>query len=234
MQTEQLIRRARGQQLADMLRRSAGRLPDKVALVFRDQTDTFAQLDAAVNRAANALAARGIAKGDRVALFTHNNRAFVVLRYALARLGAVTTPVNFMLTAPDVAYILDHSGARMMIAEDALCDTADAALTETGQGDMPRFAIPHAGVTPPEGWQPVADLLEHDDDPDDVHQRHRKPAQGRAADLGGALRAVFQLHHRRRDGRGRGIAALPAAVPLCAARLFPEHRPLHRRQFGPA
>ncbi|WP_372614643.1 fatty acyl-CoA synthetase [Aquicoccus sp.] len=172
MQTEQLIRRARGQQLADMLRRSARRVPEKVALVFRDQTDTFAQLDTAVNRAANALAARGVGMGDRVALFTHNNRAFVVLRYALARLGAVTTPVNFMLTAPDVAYILGHSGAKMMIAEDSLCETADAALTEMGQGDMLRFAIPHAGVTPPDGWQPVADILDHDDTTEVWHDVH--------------------------------------------------------------
>lgn len=163
MQTDQLIRRARGQQLADMLRRSAARVPNKTALIFRDQVDSFAELDVAVNRAANALATLGVAKGDRVALFSHNNRAFIVLRYALARLGAVTTPVNFMLTAPDVAYILGHSGAKMMIAEDALCETADAALAEMGQGDMSRFAIPHAGVAPPKGWQPVAQILEHDD-----------------------------------------------------------------------
>jgi fatty-acyl-CoA synthase len=172
MQTDQLIRRARGQQLADLLRRSAGRLPDKVALVFRDRAETFAELDAAVNRAANGLAARGIAKGDRVALFTHNNRAFVVLRFALARLGAVTTPVNFMLTAPDVAYILDHSGAGMIIAEDALCETADAALAEVGQGAMPRFVIPHADVAAPEGWQPVADILEHEDASEVWHDVH--------------------------------------------------------------
>jgi len=162
MQTDKLIRRARGQQLGDMLRRTAARTPTRTALVFRDQTDSFATLDASVNRAANALAARGIEKGDRVALFTHNNRAFVVLRFALARLGAITTPVNFMLTAPDVAYILDHSGACMIIAEDALCPVADAALAEAGR-DMPRFAIPHAGVTAPEGWQPVSELLDHPD-----------------------------------------------------------------------
>ncbi len=163
MQTKQLIRRARGLQLGDMLRRTAAKVPQKSALIFRDHEDTFAQLDEAVNRAANALAAHGVAKGDRVALFSHNNRAFVVLRFAMARLGVVMTPVNFMLTAPDVAYILDHSGARMMIAEDALCETADAALAELGKSDMPRFAIPHAGVTPPDGWQPASDILDHDD-----------------------------------------------------------------------
>ena len=163
MQTEDLIRRARSQQLADILRRSAARVPDRTALVFRGHTDTFASLDRAVNRAANALAAEGIAKGDRVALLSHNSRSFVVLRFALARLGAVTTPVNFMLNPADVAFILTHSGARMMLAEDALCATADAAMAETGN-PLPKFAIPHAGTATPEGWRPVSDLLDHPDD----------------------------------------------------------------------
>ena len=161
-QTDHHIRRARSQQLGDLLRRSAARMPDKTALVFRDQHDSYAGLDAAVNRAANALDARGIAKGDRVALFTHNNRSFVVLRFALARLGAVMTPVNFMLNAADVAYILTHSGARMLIAEDALCPVADAALAEIGQ-EMPKFAIPHTGAPVPQGWEGVAALLDHPD-----------------------------------------------------------------------
>ena len=163
MQTDNHLKRARSQQLGDLLRRSAARYPDKTALVFRDHTDTFRELDAAVNRAAHALEERGIAKGDRVALFTHNNRAFVVLRFALARLGAITTPINFMLNAHDVAYILNHSGARMMIAEDGLCAVADAALNEAGT-DMPRFVIPHGGVEAPEGWEPVSTLLDHTDD----------------------------------------------------------------------
>jgi fatty-acyl-CoA synthase len=155
------IRRARSQQLGDLLRRSAARMPDKTALVFRDHTDSFAQLNTAVDRAANALAGQGISKGDRVALFTHNNRAFVVLRFALARLGAVTTPVNFMLNAEDVAYILDHSGACMLIAEDALCAVADAALATLGR-DLPRFCIPHTGIPTPDGWAPASQILEHD------------------------------------------------------------------------
>jgi len=156
------VSRARSQQLGDLLRRSAARLPDKTALVFRDHSDSFAQLNAAVDRAANGLAAQGITKGDRVALLTHNNRTFVVLRFALARLGAVTTPVNFMLNAEDVAYLLDHSGACLLVAEDALCAVADGALALLGR-DMPKFVIPHAGTQAPDGWQPVVRLLEHAD-----------------------------------------------------------------------
>lgn len=162
MGNERLVRRARSQQLGDLLRRSAARTPNKTALVFRDQSDTFAGLDRAVNRAANALSARGIVKGDRVALFTHNNRSFVVLRFALARLGAIATPVNFMLNAEDFAYILDHSGARMLVAEDALCAVADAALNAMSS-DMPRLVIPHAGVAVTDRWEPVGAILDHDD-----------------------------------------------------------------------
>ncbi|ASM74382.1 MULTISPECIES: fatty acyl-CoA synthetase [Roseobacteraceae] len=162
MGNERLVRRARSQQLGDLLRRSAARVPNKTALVFRDRSDTFAELDKAVDRAANALKVRGIAKGDRVALFTHNNRSFVVLRFALARLGAIATPVNFMLNAEDFAYILGHSGAQMLIAEDALCPVADAALVSMNS-DMPKLVIPHAGADVTEGWEPVAAILDHDD-----------------------------------------------------------------------
>lgn len=158
------IARARSQQLGDLLRRSAARTPQKTALVFRGQRDSFAELDAAVNRAANGLAARGITKGDRVALLSHNNRAFVVFRLALARLGAVTTPVNFMLNAEDVAYILDHSGARAIIAEDALCATADAALAQLDQPMLFRLSIAHAADAVPAGWEAAETVLEHAND----------------------------------------------------------------------
>ncbi len=160
MDTDVLIRRARSQQLGDLLRRSAARLPDKTALAFRDTSDSFAELDAAVDRAANGLAASGVTKGDRVALFSHNSRAFVVLRFALARLGAVTTPINFMLNAEDFGYILDHSGASMLIAEDALCKIADAALAALGR-ELPKFFIPHSGTDAPDGWEPVSQILDH-------------------------------------------------------------------------
>ncbi len=163
METRNLVNRARSQQLGDLLRRSAARMPAKTALVFRDQTDSFAGLDRAVDRAANALVAQGITKGDRVALFSHNNRGFVVLRFAIARLGAIATPINFMLNAEDFGYILNHSGARVLIAEDGLCAVADEALKTLGR-DVTKYSIPQVGTTTPDGWTPVSTLLDHDDE----------------------------------------------------------------------
>ncbi|GAA3151659.1 AMP-binding protein [Nonomuraea salmonea] len=73
--------------IGDLLRRSAARHPAKTAIVFGDLRQSYADLDLVVNRTANALAARGVGKGDRFAVFSHNNHAFVVTYFALARLG---------------------------------------------------------------------------------------------------------------------------------------------------
>ena len=67
---------------------------------------TYAEFDAAVNRCAHALADRGLAKGDRLALLSHNCWQFAVLAFATARLGVVLVPVNFMLGAEEIAFIL--------------------------------------------------------------------------------------------------------------------------------
>jgi fatty-acyl-CoA synthase len=176
-----LIAHARSQAIGDLLRRSAARDPEKTAIVYRDLRQTYAELDVTVNRTAAALAARGIGPGDRVVLFSHNNHAFVVAYFALARLGAVSVPVNFMLTAGDVAYVLAHSGAVGLIAEDALVPVAEQALAEqalakqalagpsgpagpgaAGGGITVRGVIPEHGQEQP-GWEPVTDWMTHAD-----------------------------------------------------------------------
>jgi fatty-acyl-CoA synthase len=120
---------ARRHALGDLLRRSALREPDKTAIVYGDLRESYASLDATVNRTANALAARGVRHGDRIALFAHNSHGFVVASLALARLGAILVPINFMLGAEEVRYILENSGATGMIAEDALVPVAEQAGT---------------------------------------------------------------------------------------------------------
>jgi fatty-acyl-CoA synthase len=159
-----LIAHARSQSIGDLLRRSAARDPDKTAVVYRDLRQTYAELDATVNRTAAALAARGVGAGDRIAIFSHNNHAFVVAYFALARLGAVSVPINFMLTAAEVGYVLRHSGATGVIAEDGLVPVAEQALNEQPAGGTVtvRGVIPERGAQPPAGWEPVPDWMAYD------------------------------------------------------------------------
>ncbi|MBA0052333.1 long-chain-fatty-acid--CoA ligase [Streptomyces sp. AJS327] len=156
---------ARGQTLGDLLRRSAARSPGRTALVWGERRDTFAQLDDAVNRTAHALRERGVERGDRVALLSRNCRSFVVLYFALARLGAISVPINFMLGGEEIGYILRHSGASGLVIEDALAEGAEAALAGL-EPDAVRLRgwITLDGAIPrPSGWEPVEVWEEHPD-----------------------------------------------------------------------
>lgn len=150
--TAAAIARARQHSVGDLLRRTALRCPDKLAVVAGERRITYAEFDVAVNRAAHALAARGLDKGDRLALLSHNCWQFAVLAFATAKLGVVLVPVNFMLGADEVAFILRHSGATGMVTEDVLTATADAALVAAG---VPGLRGRIGGGAP--GWEDVDD-----------------------------------------------------------------------------
>jgi fatty-acyl-CoA synthase len=158
---------ARRQTLGDLPRRTALRLPDKLAIVDGDVRLTFAELDAAVGRTAAALAAAGMSKGDRLALLSHNCWEFAVLHYATARIGVLLVPVNFMLGPDEIAYILDHSGASAFVAEDALADVAEKAIASAGGAIAVRGVIRRGGPEVP-GWADVQTWLDHDGDAPEV------------------------------------------------------------------
>ncbi len=117
----------RRQTLADLLRRTAARLPNKLAVHCGDTRWTYAEFDALVSRLAAGLAQRGIRHGDKVAVLARNSHGFAAIRFALARLGAVLVPINFMLKADEVAYILRHAGAKTLATDSGLAELARAA-----------------------------------------------------------------------------------------------------------
>ena len=123
----------RRQTLADLLHRSAARDPAKLAIACGATRWTYAEFDAISRRLAAGLAAQGVAKGTRVAVLARNSHAFAALRFALAHLGAVLVPINFMLNADEVAFILRHAGATLLATDSGLAELARAAAArETG------------------------------------------------------------------------------------------------------
>ncbi|MBY4569051.1 acyl-CoA synthetase [Gordonia sihwensis] len=162
VETARAIDVARSHTIGGLLRRTALRSPDKTAVVNGDTTLTFAEFDDAVNRCANALTARGLGKGDRLALVSHNCWQFAVLNFAVARLGAILVPINFGLGVDEIAFILSHSGSRIVVSEDALTETVGAAVDASSGGDAVRGVINLAGGTTA-GWEDVASWIAHDD-----------------------------------------------------------------------
>ena len=103
--------------LGDLLRRSAQREPGKTAIVCGDVTWTYREFDEISTRFAAGLATLGVGVDSRVAVLSRNSHTFAAARFALARLGAVLVPVNFMLKATEIAHILRHSGATMLMVD---------------------------------------------------------------------------------------------------------------------
>jgi fatty-acyl-CoA synthase len=86
-----------------------------------------------------------------LALLSHNSWQFAALNFATARLGVVLAPVNFMLTGHEIAFILDHSGAKVFVVEDALVPTAEEALAGASSGTVVISRRRSAPPSPPNG-----------------------------------------------------------------------------------
>jgi fatty-acyl-CoA synthase len=117
----------RRQTIADLLHRTAQRSPGKPGLICGSTEWTFAEFDAVVDRVAAGLARMGVGHASRVAVLARNSHAFAALRFALARLGAVLVPINFMLKAEEVAYILKHAQAQTLATDSGLAELARGA-----------------------------------------------------------------------------------------------------------
>lgn len=110
----------RPQNLDAMLAEAVARQPGTVALVDGETRLTYADLDAEVGRVAGGLAARGVGAGDRVAVILNNGAAFVILCFAVARLGAVFVPLSTREQMPGIRHALTQSETCALIIEAEL------------------------------------------------------------------------------------------------------------------
>ena len=121
--------------VGDMLARTAWRAPNAEAIVDRDRRFTYAELNAATNRLAHALLARGIGRGDPVLLIAGNCADFLQSYYACAKIGAVAVPINLLWGPGEVGYVIDHCKPKLALVEP----TFEALV-----GDLERLVTPFA------------------------------------------------------------------------------------------
>ena len=108
--------------IGTILDRQLGRGPDRVALVGRSAHYTYEELDERVARAQAVFYELGIRKYDRIAACLPNDVDIVIALLACARLGAIWVGVNRPLAAPEKAFILHDSGARLFLTDPPGCD----------------------------------------------------------------------------------------------------------------
>jgi long-chain acyl-CoA synthetase len=129
--------------LAVMLSETAQSSPDQPVAVFAGGQLTYRQLDKASDRVAASLTAAGIKPGDPVALQLPNIPQFLISYFGILKAGGVVVPLNVMLKAPEVAFHLGDSGARILITWEGIL--AEAAKGAEAAGLDQVYVVGHAG-----------------------------------------------------------------------------------------
>ncbi|HKO24357.1 MAG TPA: AMP-binding protein, partial [Chloroflexota bacterium] len=102
------------------LERAAYAFGARTALVHREQRYTYRELRRRVHRLASALLASGVEPGERVAVLAPNSPVLLESHFGVPLAGAVLVAINIRLAADEIAYILQHSGAKTLLVDGEL------------------------------------------------------------------------------------------------------------------
>jgi len=187
--------------IASYLEQYAVSDPNRLAIRFEGRSITYAQLNSDATRLADALRLKGIAQGDRVALYLPNIPEFAVVYYAAQKLGAIVVTINAIFKTEEVRYLLDDSAAA------AVFTTAELSTFVPADCAALRLRVIVDDGPLPDGWTALSELLSLGSD--------RFVSVDRAADAEAAL-----LYSSGTTGFPKGIVLtqcnIHANIPLSA------------------
>ena len=137
--------------IPDTLKKAKKLFPQKEAVVCGDYRCTYEELGVRVESLSRFFLTQGIGKGGKVAILHPNCHYFLEVYYALAHLGAPAVPINYRLSAKEVAFILDDSESAFLVAAREFGPLVASALKEggkrvqgvlwTGEGEEPPLEV---------------------------------------------------------------------------------------------
>ena len=137
-----------------VLEHHAARTPDKTITVFEGKATTYGEMARRAVRLAGGLADHGVERDHVVAILSYNCPEFLETVFAANYLGAIAMPINWRLAAPEVRYILEHSGARALVCDQALVALGNEA-TEGIEATLVRASVSPARA---DGWTTLDSL----------------------------------------------------------------------------
>ena len=142
------------------LERTADVFGEKTGVVYGDREWSYEDLRSMTTRTANALAASGIEPGDRVAYLMPNLPEMLVAHFAVPLVPAVLVAVNTRLSGKEIAYILDHSGASILVVDTALYPTVAPHLDDRPDlREVVTLHDPTSGADPVDGHTDYEDFI---------------------------------------------------------------------------
>ncbi len=149
--------------VAAILAESARRTPDSIALIVGEEATSYGELWSQTRAYAGALRARGVGPGDAVAVLIPNVADFARVYYAVLSLGAIVVPVHALLKAREIEYVLQDSGARLLICAAPLLQEGAGGAAAAGVGvltvmapddGLPRLEAEAAAAEPIRSYEP--------------------------------------------------------------------------------
>ncbi|HEV3405324.1 MAG TPA: AMP-binding protein [Candidatus Dormibacteraeota bacterium] len=144
----------------DFLARHAEDLPDKPAVILGDRSVDFATLNRRANQAAHVFRHLGLGEDDRAAVMSFNSLEYFELVHGLRKIGAIYVPINYRLRDAEAAYVINDSGARVVVADRDHVPVLESARSSV-RDEIPFLAVDGAA---PNGWLDYPSLRSEADD----------------------------------------------------------------------
>ncbi len=201
------------------LERSALAFPDRVAVIDGERRLTFAELRERVRRLALALQALGLGPGDRVAYLATNGAELLEAHFGVPRAGGVLVAINTRLLPDEIAYIVRHSGSRLLVVDASLAALIEPVASELGVerilvcgGTAPFPADSYEGFLASAGSDEPEDRLRSEHDPISINYTSGttgKPKGVVYTHRGAYLNALGEVIHARLDTASVFLWTLP-------------------------
>ena len=138
-----------------ILEKHAKEIPEREAIVFEERRITYDELNKRVNALAKGLLDMGMRKGDVAAILLFNCAEFLELTFAINKIGAIWLPLNFRLAGDELAYIINHSDAKVLFSSAKF----DEILTKIGKGLSKIERYIAVGASVPSGFESYDDII---------------------------------------------------------------------------
>lgn len=144
--------------IPDFLKRAVTYYSEKIAVIENETRLTYRQFQERVNRLSNLLISMGVQKGDRVAYLAPNTLQMLEGFYGVMQIGAIMVPFNTRLIPSDYAYMINHSGAKVVMVDAELAHLVEPVKDELVQ--VEHFVLlPFGKEEKREGWGTYESLL---------------------------------------------------------------------------
>jgi long-chain acyl-CoA synthetase len=148
--------------LASIVTESAGRAPDAAAVRLGDTALTYAELDERSARLATLLREQGLQQGDRVGVMLPNVLEFPIAYYGVLRAGGTVVPMNVLLKRREIAFYLEDSGAKLLLAWQGFCEEARDGAADAGAELVEVEPASFAELLA--GYEPTPDLTDTEEE----------------------------------------------------------------------